>query len=276
MGNDAVIVIPVYKDNIVMYEDISLRQCLKVFNERRIVLFGPESLDFGEYCKYSDRLTIELFADSAFRNVDSYSKLLLSPEFYKRFESYEYMLIHQLDAFVFSDELDLWCSKGYDYIGAPWFYKWQKSHLDGDLWAVGNGGLSLRKIAMMGRLLGTKVARFLPFQEIINECLEAKSKFKATMLVDCLAKIMGINNDSETYLRNTWRNEDIVIGIYSKYFNIGFEVAPVEEARRFAFECDPRYLYKLNDNQLPFGCHGWAKYDMEFWRPFIEAEGCKI
>ena len=30
------------------------------------------------------------------------------------------MLIYQLDAYVFKDELLNWANKGYDYIGAPW------------------------------------------------------------------------------------------------------------------------------------------------------------
>ena len=38
---------------------------------------------------------------------------------YSRFEKYEYMLIYQLDAFVFSDRLMEFVEAGYDYIGAP-------------------------------------------------------------------------------------------------------------------------------------------------------------
>ena len=30
------------------------------------------------------------------------------------------MLIYQLDAFVFQDDLAYWCQQNYDYIGAPW------------------------------------------------------------------------------------------------------------------------------------------------------------
>jgi hypothetical protein len=63
--------------------------------------------------------------------------------FYEVFRQYEYMLIYQLDCWVFRDELEMWCDKGYDYIGAPFFVKW---FVDRGIY-VGNGGFSLRKIS---------------------------------------------------------------------------------------------------------------------------------
>ena len=29
----------------------------------------------------------------------------------------------------------------------------------------------------------------------------------------------------------------------------------------------------MNQDRLPFGCHAWFRYDLEFWRPHIEAFG---
>ena len=48
-----------------------------------------------------------------------------------------------------------------------------------------------------------------------------------------------------------------------------FKVAPVEDAAKFSFEVNPSLLYKMNNNQLPFGCHGWEKYEPEFWKQYI-------
>ena len=43
-----------------------------------------------------------------------------------------------------------------------------------------------------------------------------------------------------------------------------------EEAIAFSFELSPSYLYKLNGNYLPFGCHAWYKYEYEnFWKQHI-------
>jgi len=44
---------------------------------------------------------------------------MMSPAFYDAFKAFDYILIYQLDAFVFRDELEYFCSLGYDYIGAP-------------------------------------------------------------------------------------------------------------------------------------------------------------
>jgi len=95
---------------------------------------------------------------------------MLSLEFYKRFLNYKFILIYQLDAFVFNDELAFWCNKDYDYIGAPWsdissrsifkelrsklplrykyYYIRKLSNINK---FVGNGGFSLRKV--VSRLL---------------------------------------------------------------------------------------------------------------------------
>ena len=42
---------------------------------------------------------------------------MVSPLFYLNFKKYRYLLIYQLDALVFRDELLEWCSKEIDYIG---------------------------------------------------------------------------------------------------------------------------------------------------------------
>ena len=48
-----------------------------------------------------------------------------------------------------------------------------------------------------------------------------------------------------------------------------FNIAPLDEALYFGFECVPRYCFELTGHQLPFGCHAWPKFDREFWEPYI-------
>lgn len=48
-----------------------------------------------------------------------------------------------------------------------------------------------------------------------------------------------------------------------------FKIAPLELALRFSFECVPRYCFEKNNNNLPFGCHAWQKYDKKFWEPYL-------
>jgi hypothetical protein len=66
------------------------------------------------------------------------------------------MLIYQLDAWVFKDDLMKWCNKGYDYIGAPWFEDFGSYEKGKKLWRVGNGGFSLRKIKYFCKVLSWK------------------------------------------------------------------------------------------------------------------------
>ena len=49
-----------------------------------------------------------------------------------------------------------------------------------------------------------------------------------------------------------------------RYFSF-FKVPKPEEALQFAFDAEPRYLFELNKHQLPFACHAWEKFDLEFW-----------
>lgn len=65
-------------------------------------------------------------------------------------------------------------------------------------------------------------------------------------------------------------NEDVLIAAYG----LGcLDIAPEETALRFAFDMDPGECFRRNSLRLPMGCHAWARIDMEFWRPYIEAEG---
>lgn len=55
-----------------------------------------------------------------------------------------------------------------------------------------------------------------------------------------------------------------------------FSVAPSEIALKFSFEREVQRCYALNNNELPFGCHAWFKYDLDFWRPIITDMGYDI
>jgi hypothetical protein len=55
-----------------------------------------------------------------------------------------------------------------------------------------------------------------------------------------------------------------------------FTIPESYEELRFAFEMQPARMYRLNQHQLPFGCHAWWKYDLEFWKPWFKQEGYLI
>ena len=124
--NKAVVLIPIYKTNLNNNENRSLEQCFRILSPKhKIIFFASENLQtsfYEEFClKNNITFEVERFEDKYFEDVRGYNALMKNENFYKRFLNYDYMLIYQLDAYVFKDELLYWCDKGYDYIGAPWF-----------------------------------------------------------------------------------------------------------------------------------------------------------
>ena len=224
----SIIVIPYYKNELKWYEELSLNRAFDVFSERQICLIAPESLDVTLLFRNHD-LMIERFGDHYFTGTTSYNRLMLSNKFYMRFSQYDYILIYQLDAFVFSDQLDYFLDLDYDYIGAPWFYC--ESYYKGDdnkyyKTPVGNGGFSLRKT-----------------EAFINLIEQHK-------------------NESMSFMDN----EDAFFPYMSLKYPDSIKIAPFDVASHFSFECEPRKLFKYNSGVIPFGCHGWMKYDPEFYK----------
>ena len=143
---NAAVVIPIYKPrraDLTWYEKISLERCLKVLGHHPIIFAAPDDREF-DYLPSEINYSIEMFDPIYFSNINGYNALMLRPDFYERFRRFDYILICQLDAFVFSDRLEEFCRLGYDYIGAPWplgVAKEEKLYM-----YVGNGGFSLRRV----------------------------------------------------------------------------------------------------------------------------------
>lgn len=146
------VVVPAYKTILSETEQISLSQLFNVLGSYDIYYAVPQSLQ----AEYLDNASIERFADSFFENIAGYNQLMLSKEFYRRFNKYNFILIYQLDAFVFSDCLLDFCNLDYDYIGAPWLTGMRKRVDDTYVYViVGNGGFSLRNVQSTIHLLDT-------------------------------------------------------------------------------------------------------------------------
>jgi len=253
------VVIPIYKPIPDKNELISFNQCLNVLSKHPICILTFRLLDISYYEAILNNETVNyqivFFDNSFFESVDGYNRLLLSLDFYKRFIDYKYMLIYQLDAYVFRDELEYWCGQGYDYIGAPWFEGWHEALPNAPIIGVGNGGFSLRRIKSIIRLL--KVA---DLYISINDFLKKN-------------KLFGINIPKRIInyfdiVRPESQNEDFYIFNLSTHFK-WFIIAPTSDACKFSFDVNPETLYKENDNNLPFGCHAWQRYGLEFWNQFI-------
>ena len=259
----ACVVIPVHRLCLEKYETIALERCVEILAAHPQVIVAPSLLDLRALRARFSSLQVETFADEFFAGVAGYNRLMLADEFYARFAHYDYLLIHQLDAFVFSDQLGSWCAKGYDYIGAPWLPEgplstvWQdvlgsirrararRKNQDFALqyfYAVGNGGFSLRRVAAM--------------REALRRMQVQAAEYRRQIAAVC--------------------NEDIFFSIEANRSRRWIRAPGYREAAAFAWELQPRKAAIINRDQLPFGCHGWNKQPREQWRSVFARVGYSV
>lgn len=262
----AAIAIPLYKEKPDRLELLSLQQCMNILHQHPFIFFVPESLNtifYQEYCANKISFKFQKFKDNYFSGLKSYNKLMMSPVFYRQFSMFEYILIYQLDAWVFRDELLYWCKKGYDYIGAPWFKGWDKASPGAECIGIGNGGLSLRKVSSHRRVLHSFSYIKKP-RELFNNFKINKNFNEFTEFI----KRLTIKNNT-FYLFNDYKsNEDYFWGSVVPANFKWFKLPPVSEALKFSIEVNPSHFIK-KEEELPFGCHAWQKYEPEFWKKYI-------
>ncbi|AKD54976.1 DUF5672 family protein [Spirosoma radiotolerans] len=265
------VVLPVYKPQLTTYEQIALTQCARVLGNYPILLAAPHSLDVSAYSQIAPSLQVRTFDDGYFNSIDGYNRLMLSEEFYKAFSDQEYLLIHQLDAFVFQDDLTYWCQQNYDYIGAPWlrdrdFTGWfdqldftlrqrvatwlNLKKADGitpreiiNLNGVGNGGLTLRRVPNMLKQLKRFERKIAEYNQI------AMHQY----------------------------HEDVFWSIEVNRYWPRLRIPPYRKALHFSVEFYPEWAIEhYNHGKLPFGCHAWDIHGTDFWRPIFARYGYQI
>lgn len=256
-NNQVVVVIPVYNTALSDNQMESLLRITYILKNYPITFVKPVDLDISSLTAQFPQLNTESFENHFFKGIAGYNRLMLTHGFYKRFAAYKYMLIAQLDAYVFRDELEAWCDKDYDYIGAPWLVRplyhfflfrfcsylkrkycerFHKPNSQITQNKIGNGGFSLRKIA---------------------------SHLQVTQELEPLI---------EHYLSKKHHiyHEDVFFAVEPNRNGLQFSYPTTIEALSFSFDKYPKWCYRLNHYRLPFGCHGWDKPKMySFWKYFI-------
>lgn len=262
-----VVAVPVYRSFLTEEEEVSWRHLLHFLGDREIRLFLPEGLESPK-----PEMREERFPARFFDSVASYSRLLLSEDFYRRFSAFEFLLIYQLDALVFSSALDRWCEAGYDYLGAPWWKDPDRPELG--LSHTGNGGLSLRRVAAALEVL-TADARPgpLPVELMKTQMPDLQGLPPARKLRRKVRILREARQGARWYTDRYSLNEDRFWSDRAHLFLRSFRTAPPHEALEFSFEVAPRAAFELNGARLPFGCHGWWRYDREAWAPYLLPAG---
>ena len=136
------VVIPTHKNYSELndFEKKSLDNTINKVGNNDIILIIPNSLNHETYENLKVKKIICL-NDSCFLSLKTYNNMMLCTEFYEIFKAYEYMLIAQLDAWIFGNKLNYFCDLGYDYIGCLHYTPWTAELVNG------NGGFSLRKVS---------------------------------------------------------------------------------------------------------------------------------
>ncbi len=248
-----VVAIPIYKAALTDLERQSLSQCVTVLGRYPLVFFGPSSLNADTYLRVAPSAAVQRFDDRYFSAVEGYSRLLLSESFYESLAHFDYVLIHQLDAFVFYDALQYWCSRDFDYLGAPF-----RNETDSGWMGVGNGGLSLRRIQSCLAVLRCSRKEHVPSYWRMERLVTTSRLKLALKSYRWVKKQIGFRDDVKRFLARfleEGRPEDIFWGLHASRFHRAFRVAPVDAALDFAIEgglMETRARYLL---QPPFGCH---------------------
>jgi hypothetical protein len=265
------VVIPVYKEFkcLSKSEIQSLSQCFKKLIGHHFIFIGPTHFNFHDYLllanENSSYAKVQRFDNHYFESINGYNLLLLSRLFYRKFRNYQYILIYQTDAWVFKNELLMWCKSGYDYIGAPWFSSFSQNITTSNIIGVGNGGFSLRNVKKMISILQRiRVLKFL-YSIWCNFKIDSHISFnKIILTLNFYFKIKAFWELPSLLSCDVIQEDEFYGHIVSKLF-FDFHLAPISEALKFSFEVNPRYLFEMNNYKLPFGCHAWEKYDRKFW-----------
>ena len=248
------VVVPVYRE-LTADEEASLRNNVRVLAAWPFVVLHPEDVAPPACCRELGLETRPVSGEwlGSRNGIAGYNRMMLSETFYACFADTEYILICHPDAWIFRDELESWCRRGYDCVAAPWlrrpFYdlplvkqymqwrgaakrrkgEWSRQILYG---RIGNGGLSLRRVEAFHRA--------------------------------CVA----CHDRAELFLSkaNHLYNEDVFWAIVPS----DFHYPSPEEALHFSIDTHPAYALRRLQGALPFGCHSWLKPRMRrAWRGII-------
>jgi hypothetical protein len=265
-----VVIVPVHLARPSKSEIISLRQCGKILGKRDVVLVSPAGLDLGAYRELLPTATEIRVAPKWMSSIQAYNRMMISPVIVNELDGFSHLLLHEPDAIVFSDELDYWCLRPYDYIGALWFEGYANAAPNANILGVGNSGLSLRRLST-ARRHGSSKLRWYSYTQAIND-------FKSGIRGDRFKMHRGLKSIGIAgQLRGAW---DLYEGNCDEFWSTvipkvdrEFMIAPYEDAVRFSWELLPERCMKMTNGKLPFGIHAWFKYSMEFLVPYMSEAG---
>ncbi len=273
-----VVVIPIPSPQLRPPEQLSLQRAFRLLAAHPLVLLCPAGRATAVAAAARDVVgtavpfALHAVPDPWMASVRAYNQLMLRPAFYAHYRAYSHLLIHQLDATVFADELLAWCQRPWDYIGPPCFGPGDPFD-PAQAAFIGVGGFSLRRIAAFEAALA---AAPLVFRHAdLRRHLRGWSwRGRLVMHARWLACRFsgGCRLPAPANRLAHWLgiNEDVVFGRLLPAVRPGFRVAPYDEALRFGIDRHVgEQLQRLG--RLPFGAHAWWTLPghRQAWEPWL-------
>lgn len=257
------VVIPLYKCNHSDEELVSLHRITTILDSTNLIILTHLEQGESVFELFPLNTKIITFDSKYFKSTRTYSRLLMSLEFYNHFTEYTHILICQTDVFVCEDHLQRWLTEPYDFIGAPNFEGYDTSASTVFKQTL-NGGFSLRNVSACIRVLKEIKLQYSPLKLLWQ--MEKEWTYR---LIRIFRDGLVFNYYNIPFLAPII-NEDLFWSyIVPKRFP-WFKVPTPEVASRFAYDYNPRYLYNYNNEELPMAIHAWWKYDREFVEELIE------
>lgn len=265
------VMVPLVASRLNDDEEISMRHLREFLDGYDKFLLVPEDLEVEMEGFTALRLDKKHFGSAA-----NHNRMLYRTDFWEKFSDYEYVLMYHLDALVFSDQLEEWCGRGLDFIGAPFLRcpesPWVREE------RVGNGGFALYRVPSVLKVLWSRYIgdpskfwedRFWKERETLRGVLRPLRaavpgwlKGKATSGLRGQLKKIDRTEVNE-------RGNDLFWSDEAKRHWPEFKVGTLEEGLAFAFETQPSVSLERVGGRLPFGCHAWGRYDRGFWEKYL-------
>ena len=265
------IMVPLISASLNEDEAISMRHLREFLDGYDKFLLVPEGLEAR-----MEGFTALPLDQKHFGSAANHNRMLYRTDFWEKFGDYEYVLMYHLDALVFSDQLEEWCGRGLDFIGAPFLCcaesPWVKEE------RVGNGGFALYRVPSVLKVLWSRYIgdpskfwedRFWKERETVRSVLRPLRAAVPSWLKG------GVTSGLRTQLKKIDRTEvnergnDLFWSDEAKRHWPEFRVGSLEEGLAFAFETQPSVSLERVGGKLPFGCHAWGRYDRGFWEKYL-------
>ena len=263
------VVIPIYTLGLDEIELLALRQCFKVLAHHDIAIVKPKSLDLSPLAGLigdEPHYRVEEFEDSYFAGREGYNRLMLSNDLYRRFLDSRYIFIHQTDVYVFRDELDDWCQREYDYIGAPWL------PAIGD---VSGWNLPQRALYQLRRVLGKNKSSCHAINLKYRVGNGGCSLRHTRHMLEAAQKLAHEFNEINSLPYSPEKFEDVVWSVRVNELCPGaLKIAPWQEAVHFSIESHPTMAMRLTGGKLPMATHAFARRrNRSYWKQHIPGLG---